>query len=603
MSPLSPDAAEPGRKAINLAPLEPLLEPRAGEHRLLRVAAGQRPLARRLRDGARDPVPPAALRVLRRLRRVRRDALPQGAHPALRRAADRGQRDRLLVDLRRQPADDAVDEERAGARDRPGRTRSSRTTPSSGSGCGSPPTCTRGWPASAWPSSRDEVGADLADAILGAGQVREFELTAQRERVAELMRRLGGAVRAGRSTTCAASPTTSCGAPSGSSGATAGPTTSGPAASTTCCRAGATSTSSSSTPRSTPTPAGSRRRRRRSVRWPSSRPPARPWRRRTSPSRPSPTATSTSPGWRWAPTRTRRSRRSARPRPTTGRRSIIAYSHCIAHGIEMSKGLDQQYRAVASRALAARPLRPGGAGGRGQPVPARLAAAAHPAGGLHLQRAALPDAARLRPRRGRAAAPPGAGGGRPAVADLRGDGDPRRGRTSPADARGGRRDGPVDELPRPAAAQPARRERLPAVAAGRPGAGPRRRRGGRGRHVLALRGGGAPAAAARPHGHRDRTRTRSARPCRTSPTARRALRRPVARTATCACSSSAAAAVDVPVIASLNGSTPGRMGGLRAVDAGRRRGGHRAQRLPRSRRTRTRAGGTWRTGTSRSSSR
>ncbi len=27
---------------------------------------------------------------------------------------------------------------------------------------------------------------------------------------------------------------------------------------------------------------------------------------------------------------------------------IIAYSHCIAHGIEMSTGLDQQYRAVAS---------------------------------------------------------------------------------------------------------------------------------------------------------------------------------------------------------------------------------------------------------------
>jgi pyruvate-ferredoxin/flavodoxin oxidoreductase len=27
---------------------------------------------------------------------------------------------------------------------------------------------------------------------------------------------------------------------------------------------------------------------------------------------------------------------------------IIAYSHCIAHGIEMRDGLDQQYRAVAS---------------------------------------------------------------------------------------------------------------------------------------------------------------------------------------------------------------------------------------------------------------
>ena len=37
---------------------------------------------------------------------------------------------------------------------------------------------------------RDEVGADLVDAILEAGQVREFELTAQRKRVAELMHRL-----------------------------------------------------------------------------------------------------------------------------------------------------------------------------------------------------------------------------------------------------------------------------------------------------------------------------------------------------------------------------------------------------------------------------
>ena len=27
---------------------------------------------------------------------------------------------------------------------------------------------------------------------------------------------------------------------------------------------------------------------------------------------------------------------------------VIAYSHCIAHGIDMQKGLDQQYRAVSS---------------------------------------------------------------------------------------------------------------------------------------------------------------------------------------------------------------------------------------------------------------
>lgn len=39
---------------------------------------------------------------------------------------------------------------------------------------------------------REEVGGDLVDGILGAGQVREFELSAQRDRLAELFRRLEG---------------------------------------------------------------------------------------------------------------------------------------------------------------------------------------------------------------------------------------------------------------------------------------------------------------------------------------------------------------------------------------------------------------------------
>ena len=51
---------------------------------------------------------PAALRVLRRLRRLRRDALRQAAHPALRRPRPDRQRHRLLLDLRRQPADHAL---------------------------------------------------------------------------------------------------------------------------------------------------------------------------------------------------------------------------------------------------------------------------------------------------------------------------------------------------------------------------------------------------------------------------------------------------------------------------------------------------------------
>ena len=38
---------------------------------------------------------------------------------------------------------------------------------------------------------------------------------------------------------------------------------------------------------------------------------------------------------------------------------IIAYSHCIAHGIDMRKGLEQQRLAVQSGMLAALPLQPG----------------------------------------------------------------------------------------------------------------------------------------------------------------------------------------------------------------------------------------------------
>ena len=114
--------------------------------------------------------------------------------------------------------------------------------------------------------------------------------------------------------------TTWSGAACGSSAATAGPTTSAPAGSTTCWPAGATSTCWCSTPRSTPTPAARCPRRRRSAPSPSSPPPARPCRRRTSPCRRSPTATSTSRGSRWAPIRSRPCRPSARRRPTTGRR-------------------------------------------------------------------------------------------------------------------------------------------------------------------------------------------------------------------------------------------------------------------------------------------
>ena len=57
-----------------------------------------------------------ALRVLRRLRGLRRDALPEAPHAALRRSAARRQRDRVFLDLRRQPADDALVGEQRGPR-------------------------------------------------------------------------------------------------------------------------------------------------------------------------------------------------------------------------------------------------------------------------------------------------------------------------------------------------------------------------------------------------------------------------------------------------------------------------------------------------------
>ena len=89
---------------------------RARQHRVLRDAPGDGPLAGRLRHRARHAVPRAAVRVLRRLRGLRRDAVHQAAVAAVRRPADGRQRDRLLVDLRRKPADDALDDRRRRAR-------------------------------------------------------------------------------------------------------------------------------------------------------------------------------------------------------------------------------------------------------------------------------------------------------------------------------------------------------------------------------------------------------------------------------------------------------------------------------------------------------
>ena len=88
----------------------------ASGDRVLRDPAGERPRTGRFRQRARRAVPRAAVRVLRRLRRLRRDAVPEAAVAAVRRPDAGRQRDRLLVDLRRQPAGDAVVHEPGGPR-------------------------------------------------------------------------------------------------------------------------------------------------------------------------------------------------------------------------------------------------------------------------------------------------------------------------------------------------------------------------------------------------------------------------------------------------------------------------------------------------------
>ena len=146
---------------------------------------------------------------------------------------------------------------------------------------------------------------------------------------------------------------------------------------------------------------------------------------------------------------------------------VIAYSHCIAHGIDMTQGHGPAVPGGGQRLLAADPLRPGAARRRAQPVPARLAAAADPAGRLHQPRTAVPDPGQHRPGRGRAAAGPGRARGPAALGQPTRRWPPAAPARFPADARKeyprmcrriaagqGRRgtDGSIEPVPGPQAA-------------------------------------------------------------------------------------------------------------------------------------------------------
>ena len=143
--------------------MEPQRAAARGGARQLRVlpgAARDRPRAGSSIGRQGLAVPPAAVRVLRRLRGLRRDAVRQAAHAALRRPPAHRQRHRLLVDLRRQPADDALHAPTPTGAARPGPTRSSRTTPSSASASGWRSTSTRSRRASCSQAGSGRLGDD-----------------------------------------------------------------------------------------------------------------------------------------------------------------------------------------------------------------------------------------------------------------------------------------------------------------------------------------------------------------------------------------------------------------------------------------------------------
>ena len=191
---------------VNVCPGQGSHQPEAQGHRHAPAGAAAGTRARELRllpqpargrsDDHREArsqglaVPRAAVRVFGRVRGLRRNAVPQAAHPAVRRSAADRERHRVLVDLRRQPADHAVHDEsrraragvvelavrgQRGVRLRLPAWRSTRT----------------------WRAARGlvqhlapQIGDGLATAILDADQSSEAGIAAQRERVVALRRQL-----------------------------------------------------------------------------------------------------------------------------------------------------------------------------------------------------------------------------------------------------------------------------------------------------------------------------------------------------------------------------------------------------------------------------
>ena len=133
--------------------------------------------------------------------------------------------------------------------------------------------------------------------------------------------------------------------------------------------------------------------------------------RRTSRCRRSPTAASTSPGWPWVRIRNRHCARSARPRPTTGRRwsSPTATASPTASTCETGSTSSTAPSPAATGRWSATTR---WSAPRAATRSCSTRRGRDPAGRLRVPRAALPQLAQHRPGRGRTAAQARRGGGR-----------------------------------------------------------------------------------------------------------------------------------------------------------------------------------------------
>jgi pyruvate-ferredoxin/flavodoxin oxidoreductase len=268
-----------------------------------------------------------------RLRRLRRDALPEAHHPALRRPHAGGQRHRLLVDLRRQPADTPW-AKNADGRGPAWSNSLFEDNAEFGLGSASPP-ITSAAAGRALVRAAPELGGEFADAILDAPQQTKRR-SARSERAPPAPTAPNSSTRPAARQLCAG------GRPPVRRrvwivGGDGWAYDIGSAASTTCSPPGATSICSCSTPRSTPTPAARCRSPRRWAPSPSS--PRAASHREEGP-RQQAIAYGNVYVARVAmganPQQTLQALREAEAYP--GPSLILAYSHCIAHGYRHGAG-------------------------------------------------------------------------------------------------------------------------------------------------------------------------------------------------------------------------------------------------------------------------